>query len=154
MANTDSFAPPPEATAEELRGLAAGARGLAREAYLRQADVAAAGGLGRFLGLYTRAGDRVPAYREARGGVVRWRLRYDVEGRYKALTLPSGRAGRTLENLGLVERLEAAPAEVRILDEQGRGVPRVVVRRTGCEYGTDAVPWRGEDHEHGGGTGG
>lgn len=141
------FAPEAGLDAGALRVRAAAGTGLEAAALRRLADIVEARGLARFLGLYTRKGERVPAVREIRGGRVFWRLRFDSEQVYQAMSLPS--AGRILEDRGLRERVELAPAAVVIRDDDGRGPARVDLCRTGCRWGMDATPWRGVESNGG-----
>lgn len=58
--------------------------------------------------------------------------------------LPDGKRSRVLKSLGLAERTERAPAWCK-LDGSGRGISSLTtlyvrVFRTGCPWGSDAVP--------------
>lgn len=109
-----------------------------------QADVAERGGLAYFRGLYH--GERRVAAREHwnKWGKRQWLLRNDEAKAFGRRFIPGGDSSRIQRQLGLLERRELAPG-VAELQGQGTGLSgcanvHVGYRRTGCPWGTDALP--------------
>lgn len=125
-----------------------------------QAAIARNGGLAAFVGLYD--GDRrvaaklvsMPCYNAPWASELKWKLRDDEADRYGRRFIPLAPSGsmkdgkfvrkvsRVQKSIGLVERMEYAPAVARICGS-GKGLSGAASAyvsnvRNGCEWGSDA----------------
>lgn len=116
---------------------------------LEKAEILDAGGVSRFVGLYTIDGERVPAkvvhskinYQP----VTSWLLRADAAAKYGRRYIPYNprKPGRIQKALGLCHRYETAPAWASIMGS-GKGLSGCASAfvgryRLGDEWGMDAT---------------
>lgn len=98
-----------------------------------EAQLAAAGGLGTFTGLYE--GDRRIRARIMEGKYgLSWLVDGEDAQRLGRKWITHGPTSAQQKKRGLRERPELAPAEVALVG----GGRHVVIRRTGCRWGSDA----------------
>jgi hypothetical protein len=106
------------------------------------------GGTSVFPGLYTSDMVRVPAkaivvaHPRGWGEDTVWMLTPEAAKTYGRMFIPFGLNSRVQKKLGLQQVFERAPAEA-FIDGRGKGLSGsawVASRRTGCEWGSDAIP--------------